>query len=104
MHEEECVRVAVSRRVSENKRKYKCVHKKACVWYVCVCEHDRTSMGRYMYESVHTGTDMNVCMCVCVRMPMRRCVWRKSVWFRYAYKCIYQSRDALDPEDSCVRS
>lgn len=39
MHGEECVCVAVSMRVSVNKRKYRCVHEKACVCGVCGCEY-----------------------------------------------------------------
>lgn len=53
---------------------------------------------------VYVQARIRVCVCVCDRMPMRRCVWRKSVWYRYEHECLYQSRDALDPEDSCVPS
>lgn len=43
-----------------------CTRKRVCV--VCVgvsiSEHARTSVGRYVYESVYIDTDKSVCMCV----------------------------------------
>lgn len=70
MHGEVCVCVAVSMRVSESERKCRCVHEKVCMCVCGVCvgvsisEHARTSVRRYVYESIYTGMDMSVCMCV----------------------------------------